>query len=99
MRRRVSFVLLAVLASMHPARAQPASIVSLDWNAPDTCPDAAYVRGEITRLLGAPSPLDKAVSARATVHLVGTKWRVALATESDESKGARSFEADSCRAA
>jgi len=87
----------ALTALAEPARAP----VDLEWKIPagGECPDAAYVRGEVSRLLGeAPVPEEKRVRARAEVWRgEDATWHLKLAV-SGAATGERSVDAGTCRA-
>lgn len=76
--------------------------VTLQWKAPlDVCPDAAYVLGEVDRLLGG-SVGGTTVRAKATVTVVqDTRFKVQLVTTVTSNgvarQGTRSLEAPTCR--
>lgn len=102
MRRGVVRAFVATqLAVVGFAVADPQPPVVLQWSAPpDVCPDAAYVLGEIERLLGgAAGP--STVRAKAKVTLVDDVYEVQLTTEVTSNgvvrKGARRLAAPTCR--
>jgi hypothetical protein len=83
--------LVAALAALATALVTTAAraesrddVVSLTWNAPRECPDAAFVRREIARELArARGPLQP-VTAHASVERVSaTQWRVTVETQLD----------------
>lgn len=103
MRRGLGRALAAtLLAVVGLAVADAPAPVVLQWNAPlDVCPDAAYVLGEIDRLLGG-SVGGTTVRAKATVTLVDdTRYKVQLVTTVTSNgvarQGTRSLEAPTCR--
>ena len=88
------------------AQAGEAPPIALQWMAPpEECPDAAYVYGEIARLLGGEArATDSKVTAKAKiVHVKDGLWRVTLTTKTTPSEGgapsegSRTVEAESCR--
>lgn len=100
----LAVVALALAASLRGASAQTAveSLVTLQWVAPpDACPDAAYVYGEIGRLLGGGSDpaADAHVAARARVEPTDAGYRVQLATDVSGMKGQRTLDAQTCKGA
>jgi len=80
------------------ARAQASNLV-LEWDAPADCPDAAYVRGQVERLLGGGKLSATArLVARARAARFGQAWQVHLTTQREGSPAAeRKLQAESCR--
>jgi hypothetical protein len=79
--------------------AEPPPRVSFSWKAPKECPDEAYVRGEIERLLRRPleaaarEPL--AARARVSRDKRGV-WHMKLDTKGPAGPGERTLEGDTC---
>jgi hypothetical protein len=93
------FLIAASFATTRAARAQPpGEIVSLRWNAPPTCPDRAYIQGEIQRLLGEriASSADRSVEATATVTRSHAAWRVKLVMRASGGVEERVLDGESC---
>lgn len=86
-------VLGAPLAPESPGAAP----LDLVWNAPDGCPSALAVQGEIDRMLRG-STLRHAAARADVERLAPARWQVRLVTTVDGARGERSFEADSCSA-
>jgi hypothetical protein len=79
---------------------EPGPAVVLEWIAPSECPDSAYVKREIRRLLaGAPAPETPPLRARVEVSReIEERWRVSLTTTGAQGTGHRSLTAETCRA-
>jgi hypothetical protein len=90
-------LLLASLVSGVAAR-PPA--LFFQWHAPQSCPDQAWVVGEVGRVRGKidvlPSAEGADVVASASVTYLGTKWTVRVDTRSAPGGGTRSIEAETC---
>lgn len=88
---------IASLGAACTALAQTSSL-SLTWQAPAECPDEAFVRNEIDRLLAEGPPPAAQIEAHAVVSRIGERrWRVHIETIRDGVAGERSIEAASCR--
>jgi len=72
--------------------------MSLAWSAPPECPDEAFVRGEVDRLLAEGPPPTARIEAQAVVSRTAEgRWRVHIAIVRDGVAGDRTIEAGSCR--
>jgi hypothetical protein len=92
-----AIVALFAVAGLPRALAQPASL-GVTWDAPKECPDQAYVRGEVERLLMGGPHNGAPVEARARVARADAgRWSVHLVTVREGATGERSLEASSCR--
>ncbi|MBI2394303.1 MAG: hypothetical protein HYV09_32325 [Deltaproteobacteria bacterium] len=77
-----------------------AGFVELTWNAPDSCPDRAYVLAEVARLLGDVHAADDArVRADAMIVRAGATLRLTLATRVEQAAPwERKLESPNCKA-
>jgi hypothetical protein len=91
---------VAVLAAASPAQASGGARVNLRWSAPEGCPDAAHVTGEVDRLLGEESPRPAAqLDVAATVTRDdGGELTVRLETQGDGGARVREIKGTSCAA-
>jgi hypothetical protein len=81
-----------------PAKPTPPEL-TLDWQAPATCPAPADVEAQFARLLGGAArvPTGKHVTATAAVHVASPgRWILELTTTLDGAGGKRSLSGDSC---
>jgi hypothetical protein len=81
-----------------PAKPAPQEL-TLDWQAPATCPAPADVEAQFARLLGGAArvPTGKHVTATAVVHVAAPgRWILELTTTLDGAGGKRSLSGDSC---
>jgi hypothetical protein len=96
-------VLLGLLVATvaHATPAVPA--LYLQWDAPQACPDRAWMLLEVKRLRGALDVLehsrDALLAARATVTSAGESWRVEIDTLTRGVPGHRSLSSDTCQRA
>jgi hypothetical protein len=93
----IAAALVAVVVAPD-ARAQSAAF-AVSWDAPGAdCPDEAYVRGAVQRLLGGDAPGAAHVDTHARVERVaGGTWRVRLTTLREGATGERVIESSSCK--
>jgi hypothetical protein len=89
---------LTASALVPQARADEGTGITFLWRAPEGCPTASAVEGEIDNLLGGPA-VDHArdgLRVQATVEH-GAQWFVTLETESKTASGHRTIEAVTCQ--
>jgi hypothetical protein len=89
-----------LLASVVSGAAARPPALFFEWHAPASCPDQAWVLGEVGRVRGPVDVLPTAegadVVATAAVSYLGTRWTVRVDTHSAPGGGTRSIEAETC---
>jgi hypothetical protein len=92
----VSFVAFWSLAAL--AAAQPAALpLELSWQAPQACPSADDVRGELSRIARARAGRTlRPLTATVHVHKTSSGFHAALRTELDGQAGERELRAADC---
>ena len=104
---RGRFVALGVLATAALALTRWASAggaqdpqgIAVRWVAPPGCPDEAFVRAEVARLLaGSRAPADRLEASAEVAVAAAGGWRVHLRTHSATADGERVLGGESCRA-
>ena len=92
-----SILLVAALAALPAARAFAAEpAVTLDWRAPDVCPQRDDILKEVNRLIG-PEPVAEPIVVRATVEAESASlWTVHLQTQLGQVQGERALRAKTC---
>ena len=100
--RRSAAGLLAAASALGVAvaegQAPTAPPITLEWTAPEACPDAGAVLSEIRGILKSSSSAQTQVAARAVVTRSSAGWTVMLVTATESAKSKRQFSADSCDA-
>lgn len=86
--------LAAALASY--ALAQPSPGVALEYRAPEECPGAATVRGDIARLLGDAAAKGEGLSATGVVTRTADGYRLELDLTRGDNRSHRELESKSC---
>lgn len=88
--------LLAGPAPVAPA-AEPATPHGVEWNAPQTCGDAASIRADVARLLGGEEADLTEVSANGTVtRETDERWQLELRVATADGETTRSLVGESC---
>jgi hypothetical protein len=89
-----------LLASVVSGAAARPPALFFEWHAPASCPDQAWVLGEVGRVRGhvdvLPSAEGADVVATAAVSYLGTRWTVRVDTRSAPGGGTRSIDAETC---
>ena len=93
-------VVLALAEGRCFAQTAESRAVTLDWSAPEPCPNADWVLREVTRIAGDNQSAAGSVQARAVLSRdENRQWAVDLTTKTERSGGRRSFRAATCEAA
>ena len=92
--RVAAWAALACLLETHAAHGQTPSGLTLRWDAPDECPQAAWVRDRVRALAG-PTRVP-GIAAEGTVRREGKQYRLELIVHDDAGTSERRLEAQSC---
>ncbi len=91
---------LACISAVGVAIAQPAAPVSLTWNAPAGCSDAASIVDAVSRLRNGTVDTEPMTAVASVTLDPANVWRLHITTTfADGSSGERDLQAESCKAA
>jgi len=95
-----AFVIGAVMSSTGLVKAQAERLpLELAWEAPEGCPDRAFMRRRIGQLLHNPAATPKNVAASAKIERSpDSRFHLALSVRTDGVEENRTMDADSCSA-
>jgi hypothetical protein len=98
--RRIAFGagggVLALVTSVPHAWAGVEDRVTLGWDAPEGCPDAAFVLARVEQLADEGSTPDVPIRVTARIERVGTGFRLSLEMKERASRWDQEFEDPSC---